>query len=285
MAAVPFVIVPESVVDLSPTAIKVYCVLGKFASYDDARQCWPSIKTIADAAKCCVRTVQSALRVLREAGAIVVEERWDRNGEQGTNLYRLGTWDAPEPCSVDQGRVQDSADKREDQLLPQDQVLCVAGRAQAREEGAAVNESLPGLGEDWGPVEKVGRKPVTQHERELATAVVAEFNEQAGTRVSAETHGNMALVVGAIRDYPRLRLEHWRKVIARQLAAPWWDGPPVLRVIFSVKVLPMAIDQAREWDGGPVERPRRRGREAQSLDDLVAMADRLEAQEAAREGQ
>jgi hypothetical protein len=203
-------------------------------------------------------------------GAIDVTERLRADGSRTSNLYRL------------RGRVKRAAPHdQEDQRQRQDQVLLSqASRAGARE-GGVVNEPLPGLDDGWGPVEKVNRKPVTRHERELAGQIVDDFNAQAGTAVSVETHTNMTLIVGAIRDYPKLGLPHWRKVIARQLAAPWWEGPPQLRVIFSPKVLPMAIDQAREWDGGPVKRPvRRNGRPLTAFEKAQALVAEMEAREA-----
>ena len=265
-----FAIVPPTVLELPPVAVKVYGVLATFASYDENRECWPSVATLAERAKMCVRTVQSALRVLREAGVIEVQKQL-RNGKQWSNLYRLGAG------------VQPAAVEREDMLSPDGEVdLESASRARGRaREDAVVNESLPGMEPDeWG-APKVGLKPVTPEEGELAAAVVGAFNDLTGRSVSVETHSNLTLVVGRIRENPKLRVEHYAKIIRRQMAAPWWasGGPPELRMIFSPKAFEVALGQAREWDGGPVERPSRNTRGKQTFGDLAEMAARLDAED------
>src|SRR5271165_1097990 len=68
-------------------------VLLTLHTYRAAGGCaWPSHQTIADRAKCCVRTVQDALRAARGLGLIVWTERRARSGWRWlrtSNLYRF----------------------------------------------------------------------------------------------------------------------------------------------------------------------------------------------------
>jgi hypothetical protein len=265
-------------VGLPPRAVQVYNVLAEFAAYDDSnRICWPSVTTLAERLGCSVRTVQSAIRRLVNAGAVAVEARWRRNGSQSSNLYRLA------------GVREVAPPEREVLLLPTADGGSDAGRARAGE-AAVVMESLPGMEPEperaaarpWPSqrLEKVGRKRVTADEASLAEQVVAKFCELTGRR-SASSRSNLAMVVSRIREYPALELAHYEWIIRRVLAAPWWDGdgPPELRMIFSPEAFGIAEGQASEWDGGPVERPRRRGEGAPArLDRAIAVADELRRQ-------
>jgi hypothetical protein len=267
---------PSFVISLPPRAVQVYGALADYASYDDKRTCWPSVETLAAKLRCSGRTVQRALRQLVAAGAVLMETRRRRNGSQTTNLYRL-------PMTLV------SPPEREVLLLPTADGGSDAGRARAGE-AAVVMESLPGMEPEperaaarpWPSqrLEKVGRKRVTPDEASLAEQVVAKFCELTGRR-SASSRSNLAMVVSRIREYPALELAHYEWIIRRVLAAPWWDGdgPPELRMIFSPEAFGIAEGQASEWDGGPVERPRRRGEGAPArLDRAIAVADELRRQ-------
>jgi hypothetical protein len=277
MAHEPFTMIPDSAMALPPLEFKVYAVLTRHADAEGV--CWPKVARLAGMAGCSVRSVQRALRALVRRGALAVEVRLRGNGSQRSNLYRLRRrGDSVSPLEL------------EDRLLAVDQVVSEAGRAGARaREGVEVGElePLPGLGVESVPKVKVDGKRVSAVELALAGQVLDVFNELTGRRVSLASRPNLVRIVERIREWPQFGAAEYRRVIERQLAAPWWPGggPPELRMIFSPDAFGIAVDQAREWDGGPVERPWRRGGEAQSLDDLVAMADRLEAREAAREGE
>jgi hypothetical protein len=237
MAREPFVMIPDSAMALPPLEFKVYAVLARHADAEGV--CWPKVATLAARAGCSVRSVQRALRALVRRGVLAVESRLRSNGSQRSNLYRLG--DSVSPLEL------------EDRLLPEDQVDSDAGRACARE-GVEV-EPLPGLDVESVPNVKVDGKRVSPGELDLAGQVLDVFNELTGRRVSLASRPNLVRIVERIREWPQFGAAEYRRVIERQLAAPWWPGggPPELRMIFSPDAFGIAVDQAREWDGGPVE--------------------------------
>ena len=90
----------------------------------------------------------------------------------------------------------------------------------------------------------VGRKVVTQAERELAVGVLAEFNRQAGTRYASEEH--LRPIVGRIREHPKFDLEAHGRLIRAQLADPWWKGTPGPQVIYgNAALFERSIETAR----------------------------------------
>lgn len=78
---------------------------------------------------------------------------------------------------------------------------------------------------------RVARKPVTDAEHDLATAIVAAFNVKAGTQVTVDAH--LTPIVGRIREKPNLTAADHRGIIAAVFAADrWWKGPPSPSVIY-----------------------------------------------------
>lgn len=71
----------------SPAALKAYVVLGTYAN--DLNECWPSIATLAEDADCHQNTMRSAMKELRDLGAIRVDKRSRGDGGQTSNLYTL----------------------------------------------------------------------------------------------------------------------------------------------------------------------------------------------------
>lgn len=93
-----FAMVPDWLLyspDVNPTAIKLWCVLHRFANKRD--QAWPSRAKLAERMTCSIRTVDSALKTLRMAGALLVEPRISSSGDHSSNLYTL-VW-TPETLS------------------------------------------------------------------------------------------------------------------------------------------------------------------------------------------
>jgi hypothetical protein len=83
----PFVVLPWAVLDdptLSAHDVLVYSTLARFADHDTG-QAWPSRATIAELARCDVKTVDRCLTHLVEAGFIEKTKRRNDLGE--TNLY------------------------------------------------------------------------------------------------------------------------------------------------------------------------------------------------------
>jgi hypothetical protein len=70
-------------------------VLIMLANYADPENfnCWPSQKLLADDCGCTVKTIQSALHRLEDAGIISFERRYRGNGSLTSNMYHLNIGD------------------------------------------------------------------------------------------------------------------------------------------------------------------------------------------------
>lgn len=79
-------------------------------------------------------------------------------------------------------------------------------------------------------VRTVGRARVTDEEHDLATAIVAAFNEAAGSSYTVDAH--LTPVVGRIREHPELLAGDHERIIAANFAAPWWSDRPGVEVIY-----------------------------------------------------
>lgn len=265
-----YAIVPVWISEHGAHAILVYFALGTFARYDEGT-CWPSQASIAERAGISERSVRSALKVLCDAGAVVREERERSNGSRTTDLYRLRLDRPAESARQDvPGSLAPGAGPEREDSIP-------GGPGDVDETGRARATGKVGVG-----TVVLGAK-VTQAEHDKATLVLADFNRMAGTRVTLETREHLRLIVGRIREHPELELSDIGRIIEANLADPWWDGRPSLNVIFSPKVFSIAMERGKEWAGSNGARPAKRGQ--QSLEDLVAMADRFDAEDAARDPQ
>jgi hypothetical protein len=71
---------------------------------------------------------------------------------------------------------------------------------------------------------------ITAEERAIAAAVVAAFNDGAGTAYSVEAH--LGLIVGRVFEHPRLCADDHRAIVAAVFRAPWWSGRPGIALIY-----------------------------------------------------
>ncbi|MEL6239020.1 MAG: helix-turn-helix domain-containing protein [Pseudomonadota bacterium] len=97
MSQARYAIVPTAAVlddGLTPTQFKVLCVIGTFLSRE--AKGFAKQKTIAERMGTTRETVNRAIKVLSEKGYIVVEERYDENGSQLANSYRV----VLDPCDA-----------------------------------------------------------------------------------------------------------------------------------------------------------------------------------------
>ena len=87
-----FAIIPEWVLysGVSPHAIKLYCVLARYADKDTGN-CFPSRSTIADKADFSERTISKATAELVLIGALMVKRRFSEDGGYMSNLYTVIT--------------------------------------------------------------------------------------------------------------------------------------------------------------------------------------------------
>lgn len=86
----------------------VYICLGKFA--DARRECFPSIKKIAELAGIGISKVKSTLNELKQKGMIDKKNRWKRDGGKNSNLYTL-LYDLKEKLNIGNSKkANDSID-------------------------------------------------------------------------------------------------------------------------------------------------------------------------------
>jgi DNA-binding transcriptional MocR family regulator len=88
-----FVIVPRWVVlaPVSPTAIRLYCVLMTYADSKE-RTCWPSLNTLAAAMHASKTTVVNAVAELERLGALDVKRGKSDQGRNLPSVYHLRTY-------------------------------------------------------------------------------------------------------------------------------------------------------------------------------------------------
>lgn len=72
--------------------------------------------------------------------------------------------------------------------------------------------------------------------------LLVEYNLQAGQRLGAFRHNGqpseaLKRITGAVLDHPDVDDVQWAEVVARTLAAPWWDGPPSVGCVFGPGVV------------------------------------------------
>lgn len=87
-----FAVVAEWIVfhpELSPTSVRVFAALARYA--DGNAECWPAATTLAERLNLSADTVRRSLKQLETTGAIEVTARYDDDGSQRSNLYRLAT--------------------------------------------------------------------------------------------------------------------------------------------------------------------------------------------------
>lgn len=85
-----FAVVPEQLIysSVSGTAIKVYCALRRHGS--DPANCYPSHKRLAELTQMAVPTVRRAITELVEAGWVVIEQRFNGNGQTSNGYHVQG---------------------------------------------------------------------------------------------------------------------------------------------------------------------------------------------------
>jgi len=79
--------------DATPNGIRLYLILRSFAMGKE--YAFPSRKVLADAMHVSIPTLYAARKNLVDIGAITVEERRSKNGDQTSNLYWVH-WDIPD---------------------------------------------------------------------------------------------------------------------------------------------------------------------------------------------
>lgn len=81
-----------------------------------------------------------------------------------------------------------------------------------------------------------------------ALAAFAYYCERTGqnlrpTTAAGKPSEGLSLIIGAMTDYPEVRVV-WRRMIDHCLMAPWWSGQPSPNVIFGKEVRQQSIQKA-----------------------------------------
>lgn len=86
----PFAVVPAWVIEaeISAQAFRLYAVLARRAD-NGTGQTFPSRRTLSEALRCSVDTVDRALQDLHRIGAVTKVARQDARGDQKSNLYTV----------------------------------------------------------------------------------------------------------------------------------------------------------------------------------------------------
>jgi hypothetical protein len=102
----PFTALPTNLRGkIQPYQLAVLWVIQSYASKDD-QQCYPSLNTIATAACMSRRHAMRVVNQLVSMGYLERKHQQGKNGEQGSNLYKVTIWhlaNVPEPSIDGQG--------------------------------------------------------------------------------------------------------------------------------------------------------------------------------------
>jgi len=103
----PFTALPTNLRGkIQPNQLAVLWVIQSYASKDD-QECYPSLNTIAKSACMSKRTAQKIVNQLVSLGLLERKHQHGKNGEQGSNLYKVTIWhlaNVPEPSIHRRGK-------------------------------------------------------------------------------------------------------------------------------------------------------------------------------------
>lgn len=206
--------------------------------------CWPGEKQLAEYTVQGERTVRRHLKQLEGGGLLSRERRQPEQGDRRARDRILLALDLPANLA---GRSEGSAGQPEGGLPANGCTPTNKGTVKNRQTRAR---------------KSVAKKPVTDAEHSLATAIVAAFNEIAGTSLSVDAH--LTPIVGRIRERPKADAAQHRTLIEAVFAGEhWWTGPPSPRVIYgNAGQFEQSIELAREFAAGKSKKPDPLGDEA-----------------------
>jgi len=201
----------------------VLLVLADHA-HDDGTEAWPSLATIASETRLSERQVRYALRGLEASGAIIETGR----SRTGTHIYTVATGaniagGSPPPEQVSQIAPEPSLEQPSSVSSPN---------------GSLTRERA------W----TVDRKPVKWEHAALAAEVLTAWNRATGQELRSRDW--LAKIVMRIREYPEATFADHQHIIERNLAHPWWSGPPTPSVVYgSGAQFERAVMTARHAEG------------------------------------
>lgn len=228
----------------------------------DGSGSWPAVSTLATYASCDVRTVQRALKRLRDEGLITETGR----GPRGTVEYRLSGMVSADvgvtDCRGDLPR-EGEADCRGDRLpgrhsgpqgvttVSPEPSLTVHSSFSLRSKEENVQENDNEHEPDSFAVPKVrwrGRQ-VPQPTIELAIGILDAFNAAAGTNYrpldgQGKPSGNLSRILGALDADDRIDLPAASQMIRVAFARRFWQGRPQTGVVFGPGVREGLLEEA-----------------------------------------
>lgn len=202
--------------ELSPTQRYVLVAYADNASEKEGK-CWPDKLEIVEKTGLSRATVYRAIRALKAAGYL--SETTDSKGREC--IFLRVPWASHGETGKSQGETE--ASHRE---TDESQSENGTNKGTVKEPSGTVTQG----GQPRKRVE-VDRKPVTDREYLLATAIVDAFNLEAGTRVTVDAH--LTPIVGRIREKPELSADDHREIIGAIFAGDrWWKGAPGPAIIY-----------------------------------------------------
>ena len=205
----------------SSTRKAVLLALANAANHHTGR-CFPSVARLCTETEASEKTVRRALDELEAAGFISRERRRRDDGTLSTYEYEF-----PPVRMTASPLVTETSSP----------AVTVTARNQEgpNQEGSSTANAVDSLAREPGIYDgdkrwAVNRKTVSISEGRLAADVMRTWNEL--TSQSLRSKDWLAKVIMRIREYPEATLEDHRYLIERNLANPWWTGPPTPSVIY-----------------------------------------------------
>lgn len=197
----------------------VLLAMADFAN--DEGLCWPSVATLAKKARLSDRQAQRALRELESDGEVALVKAGGReNGRARASVYRVVGQNVTQPDGRHFVQVMGdiSGSSRVTPMSPQPSV------EPSVEPPSSLNaRARTKLG-------KVDGKPTTPGECSLASAILREFNDRAGTNFTAKDW--LRSIVMRVREHPELDEAHHKRVIDKVFEEPWWQGQATPSVLY-----------------------------------------------------
>lgn len=227
------------VLEFSESRLSDRLVLLALAEYahDDGTMAFPSVETLAYKARVNERTCRRSLRNLEESGEIepmgttkygTVIYRVLMPSVEGGQIARGGRLPGGHPvpeggANTTEGGTDCPPTRKEPSLNPQ------GGNAGA---GARETVSKP----------KIKGKPVKDEYWSLTEKVLAEFNEQTGSKLRPLTSAGKpsqaaTRIYCRVAEYPDIELDEHADIIRRTLESRWWgDGDAGIGVVYGPNV-------------------------------------------------
>jgi Helix-turn-helix domain len=184
----------------------VLLALAEFA-HDDGSKAFPKVETLMTRSRLSERQVRNCLRSLEQSGAIVQTG----TTQSGTHVYRVV---GPFKGGANIAGLEGSRGAKSDPRIAPDPTT-------KKDHSSSSNGLLP---------RSVAGKVVSSLEHEMASAILAAFNDAAGKSFGGQEWRRS--IIMRLREHPELEAADHQSIIARQFEHPWWSGDPTPSVIY-----------------------------------------------------